>query len=140
MAAPTENPGRDAYVDLIKRAVTNYAYLGGDGSLEDFRAVRHYDLQKSQWKLDALSRPLTLLTKGQLDLIEKAVRTVVEQDVPGDFIEAGVWRGGAIILMRALLDAYAVTNRNIVAADSFAGIPLNTRAKNDPVDTWSDRW
>lgn len=138
MTAPS--PIRDAYIDLLKRAITNYAYLGGDTALEDFRCVTHYDLQKSEWKLDPLARPLTLLTTPQLDLIEKAVRTVVERSVPGDLIEAGVWRGGAIVLMRALLNAYEIGDRKVVAADSFAGIPVNTRAKNDPVDNWRDRW
>ncbi|WCT71833.1 macrocin O-methyltransferase [Sphingomonas naphthae] len=56
------------------------------------------------------------------------------------FIEAGIWRGGAIILMRALLDVYGADGRKVFAADSFAGIPLNTKAKNDPVDRWADRW
>ncbi|HVV33871.1 MAG TPA: TylF/MycF/NovP-related O-methyltransferase [Vitreimonas sp.] len=140
MATPENNPSRDAYLDLIKRAVTNYAYLGGSVSLDDFHCVRHYDLQKSEWKIEPLARPLTLLTKGQLDLIEKAVRTVIERNVPGDLIEAGVWRGGAIVLMRALLKAYEINDRKVIAADSFAGIPMNTRAKNDPVDNWRDRW
>lgn len=140
MTTLTENPNRDAYIDLIKRSVTNYEYLGGDASFENFRCVTHYDLQRSEWKIDPMSRPLTLLTKAQLDLVEKSVRTVVQNQVPGDFIEAGVWRGGVIVLMRALLNAYGVDDRRVYAADSFAGIPLNTRAKGDPVDAWRDRW
>jgi O-methyltransferase/8-demethyl-8-(2,3-dimethoxy-alpha-L-rhamnosyl)tetracenomycin-C 4'-O-methyltransferase len=28
----------------------------------------------------------------------------------------------------------------VLGADSFAGIPNNTRARNDPVDLWADRW
>ena len=58
----------------------------------------------------------------------------------GDLIEAGVWRGGCIAYMRAMLDAYAIPTRRVFAADSFAGIPRNTRAVNDPVDRWTDRW
>ena len=104
MTPPSEN--RDAYIELIKRSITNYEYLGGNSSFEEFRCVSHYDLQRSEWKIDTLARPLTLLTKAQLDLVEQVVRIVVERNVPGDFIEAGVWRGGVIVLMRALLNAY----------------------------------
>jgi hypothetical protein len=75
-----------------------------------------------------------------LDLVEKSILAVEERGVPGDFIEAGVWRGGVIILMRALINAHEIAERRIFAADSFAGIPKNVRATNDPVDSWRDRW
>lgn len=131
---------RDAYLDLIKRSVTNYAYLGGETEFEDFRCVKHYDLKQSQWKIDPIARPLSLLTKGQLDLLEKVGVALEQRGVPGDFIEAGIWRGGAVILMRALIDAYQMEDRRVFAADSFAGIPKNERGRNDPVDLWKDRW
>ena len=139
MTAP-ETAHRDAYIDLIKRSITNHLYLGGDNTFDKFRCVAHYDLQQSRWKIDPLSRPLTLLTKKQLDLIENCFVAVEKKGVPGDFIEAGIWRGGAVILMRALLKAYGIADRKIYAADSFAGIPKNTADRNDPVDKWSDRW
>lgn len=140
MRATSVNASREAYLELLKRSVTNYAYLGGDSAFEDFRCVRHYDIQQSQWKIDPLSKPLSLLTKGQLDLIEKIAVALDQRRVPGDFLEAGIWRGGAVALMRALIDAYAMDGRRVFAADSFAGIPKNERGRNDPVDLWKDRW
>ena len=140
MTALPEQFHRDAYIELLKRSITNYHYLGGDTPFENFRCVVHYDVPAGQWKIGRRARPCTLLSKSQLDLIESAVRMVEEGGVPGDFIEAGIWRGGAIILMRALLDADDIPGRKIFAADSFAGIPMNVRARNDPVDMWKDRW
>jgi hypothetical protein len=140
MNSPAADANREAYIDLIKRAITNYLYLGGDTPQDAFRCVTHYDLEQGKWQIDPLSRPTTLLTKSQLDLIEQAVLAVEARDVPGHFLEAGIWRGGAIILMRALLTAHNISGRKVFAADSFAGIPKNTRAINDPVDQWNDRW
>jgi O-methyltransferase len=140
MRTMSVKPNREAYIDLIKRSVTNYVYLGGDKAFEDFRCAVHYDLGQSQWKIDSLARPLSLLTKNQLDLIDKIVVALDRRGVPGDFIEAGIWRGGAVILMRALIAAHRLSGRRVFAADSFAGIPKNSRAKNDPVDLWKDRW
>lgn len=140
MTVSTEQLTRDAYLETIKRAVTNYHYLGGESSFEQFRCVNHYDLERGEWMVDPDSRPLTLLRKGQLDLIERAVAHIAQRNVAGDLMEAGIWRGGAIVLMRALLNAYGLAGRKVIAADSFTGIPLNTRATNDPVDQWSDRW
>jgi hypothetical protein len=138
MTAPPAN--RDAYIDLIKRSIANYLYLGGDASVDQFRCSAHYDIEQGHWKIDPLARPATLLTRAQLDLIEQCVLDVEARGVPGDLIEAGVWRGGVIILLRALINAYGIAQRKVFAADSFAGIPKNVRARNDPVDLWRDRW
>lgn len=48
---------------------------------------------------------------------------VIVRGVPGDFIETGVWRGGACIFMRALLKVYDVKERTVWVADSFEGLP-----------------
>jgi O-methyltransferase len=129
-----------AYLDRVKRAVTGYETLGGGISFEEFDCSVHYDLAESHWKIALEDRPLTLLSKGQLDLIERAILQVEAAQVPGDLIEAGVWRGGAVVLMRAVLAAQGIAGRNVVAADSFAGIPQSTRFAADPVNKWSDRW
>lgn len=136
----TSDPARERYLDLIKRAVTNYLYLGGERRVDRYNAFAHYDQAAHDWTIDPLSRPHTLQDRGQLDLIEQSVAAIVRGRVPGDFIEAGVWRGGAIILLRALIAAYDLPDRQVIAADSFAGIPRNTQFRHDPVDEWQDRW
>ena len=66
---------------------------------------------------------LTMLGLERLDNVQHCIEDVLARDVPGDFIEAGVWRGGATILMRGILKAHQVTDRRVWAADSFAGLP-----------------
>lgn len=56
---------------------------------------------------------------------------VIRECVPGDFLEAGVWRGGAAMMMRAVLKAHGGTDRRVIAADTFAGPPDG----GDPSDT-----
>lgn len=134
------NPLRDRYLDLIKRAVTNYVQLGGDQPFKRFHSVDLYDPLASQWTIPPLARPLTLLNPHQLALIETQFERIEAEGVAGDLIEAGVWRGGAIIFMRALLEAHGVATRQVIAADSFAGIPQSERFKHDQVNKWTDRW
>jgi Macrocin-O-methyltransferase (TylF) len=45
------------------------------------------------------------------------------EGIPGDLLEAGVWRGGACIYMRGILKACGVADRRVWVADSFAGLP-----------------
>lgn len=59
----------------------------------------------------------------RLDNIHECVEAIIQDNVPGDLIETGVWRGGACIFMRAALEAYGDENRNVWVADSFEGLP-----------------
>ena len=65
----------------------------------------------------------TMIGLKRLDNIQFCVETVIKEDIAGDLIETGVWRGGACILMRAVLAAYAIEDRKIYLADSFEGLP-----------------
>ena len=55
--------------------------------------------------------------------VRYCVEDVLMRNVPRDFIETGVWRGGATIFMRAILKVHEVTDRLVWVADSFAGLP-----------------
>lgn len=65
----------------------------------------------------------SMIGSRRLDNIRDCVQTVIREDIPGDFIETGVWRGGACIYLRAILEAYGVRDRRVWAADSFEGLP-----------------
>ena len=66
----------------------------------------------------------TMIGIKRMENIEYCVRKVIEENIPGDLIETGVWRGGATIFMRALLDAYGdQEDRTVFVADSFEGLP-----------------
>jgi hypothetical protein len=65
----------------------------------------------------------TMIGKKRLDNLQHCLETVLRGRVPGDLIEAGVWRGGACILMQALLTLHGETARRLFVADSFRGLP-----------------
>lgn len=65
----------------------------------------------------------TMIGGSRLDNLQFCVEDVLARGVPGDLIETGVWRGGATILMRAILKAYGDQTRKVFACDSFEGLP-----------------
>lgn len=65
----------------------------------------------------------TLIGLRGLYHLEDCITDVLRRQIPGDLIEAGVWRGGATIFMRAVLKAYGDTTRSVWVADSFEGPP-----------------
>jgi O-methyltransferase len=65
----------------------------------------------------------TMIGLKRLDNVQYRVESVLRDEIPGDLIEAGVWRGGATIFMRAVLAAHQNTDRTVWVADSFQGLP-----------------
>ena len=124
----------ERYIELLKRTLTDQIYersgnVGADGTLYD-------DTRRTQGR-DWPSRAHTMIGRLRLDNIQRCAERVFEDGIPGDFMETGVWRGGATIFMRALLDAHGDTTRRVWVADSFCGLPppdpeRYPADKNDP--------
>jgi O-methyltransferase len=82
-----------------------------------------YDESKRRLGLDWPADAETMVGKERLDNLQKCVCQTLNDNIPGDLIETGVWRGGCTILMRAILKAYHVTDKRVWVADSFQGLP-----------------
>jgi len=65
----------------------------------------------------------TMIGRKRLDQLRSCIEEVLLLGIPGDLIECGAWRGGATILMRAVLSAYGDAQRRVWVADSFEGLP-----------------
>lgn len=72
----------------------------------------------------------TMLGTRQLDNMQFCINDVLERGVPGDLLEAGVWRGGMTVFMRAVLKARGDTRRRVWVVDSFAGLPSPDKSKD----------
>jgi O-methyltransferase len=68
----------------------------------------------------------------RLENLQECMEEVLINQVPGDFIETGVWRGGTTIFMRALLKLHGVTDRTVWVADSFEGLPVPASLTDGP--------
>ena len=79
----------------------------------------------------------TMAGLKRLDNLEKCVESVLADNVPGDFVETGVWRGGSCIFMRGILFAHGLTGRTVWVADSFCGLP-SPDAQKYPADKGAD--
>jgi hypothetical protein len=96
-----------------------------------------YNAHAREFGLDWPSTALTMVGSHRLHNFRKLIERVIRSGVPGDIIETGVWRGGASILARAVLKAWGVTDRRILLADSFQGLPPPDESRC-PADQGSD--
>lgn len=74
-------------------------------------------------------------------LIE-SIRYLVQANVPGDFVECGVWRGGSVLTMILTLQELGLDNRDFWLYDTFEGMTAPTaedvsRFSSPALATWT---
>lgn len=148
--------GRALYLDLLKRTLTgavsenNDVVLGGarsGGSPVFYKNAAHqlgklvgrlgveiaykrpYDAELRSNGRDWPARADSMIGLKRMENIQYCVETAIREEVPGDLIETGVWRGGACIFMRGILKAYEDTTRKVWVSDSFEGLPAPDAAR-----------
>lgn len=75
----------------------------------------------------------TMIGEKRLDNIGQLINNICFYSIPGDFIETGVWRGGASIFMKGSLNHWKYQedeNRKIYVCDSFEGLPKPEHGKD----------
>lgn len=102
----------------LKRAVIRILKKRG------IRIVR--EVKFSQEKRDrGLDWPMfgfTMVGTKRLENLQNCVDRILSGNIPGDFVETGVWRGGSCIFVKALFNHYGV-DRLVWCCDSFEGMP-----------------
>lgn len=70
----------------------------------------------------------------RMNQLHACLDTILLENIQGDLIETGVWKGGATIFMRGFLAAHGITDRKVWVADSFCGLPPPTTEQDKGVD------
>lgn len=134
-AVSASGPGADgealrrAYLDLLKLCLCD---LGASSTTSVTRTQQGHVMSRElsgdqlRWRSAGMDWPLqglTMVGLRRLDDLQACVESVVREQVPGDLIEAGSWRGGASLLMRATLNTLGAEERTVWVSDSFQGFP-----------------
>jgi O-methyltransferase len=143
-------PGADArslrlaYLDLLKLTLCD---LAGTGTTSVTRTMtgdvmsRELEGDQLRFRAAGMDWPLhgmTMVGLARLDDLQRCVESVVADGVEGDVIEAGTWRGGASMLMRATLDTLGARERTVYVADSFQGFPQVQGEESGSYDLGAD--
>lgn len=148
---PTAQSPGELYLDLMKRCLTRTLVAKGRErhTLRPRRPIHRRANRAIQGAFGALNLELvrvissspqdyiesghaaenrvedaeTMLGTRQLDHVQACISDILQRNIPGDLLEAGVWRGGMTIFMRAALKAFGDTHRRVWLADSFEGLP-----------------
>ena len=88
--------------------------------------------------------PYTMTGVERITSLIDAVRYCVRRDIPGDFAECGVWRGGSVLAMVLTLQELGADDRRIHLYDTFEGMTRptehDTSSYDSPaLDAWNER-
>jgi 2-polyprenyl-3-methyl-5-hydroxy-6-metoxy-1,4-benzoquinol methylase len=111
---------RARYLDLMESTLIGAIYK--DPPFPTF-GVENFDESIRERGLDWPKNAFSMIGTARMRNFRTCLERAILSNVPGDIVETGVWRGGASILARAVLAAYGVTDRKVILADSFEGLP-----------------
>eukprot|EP00560_Eucampia_antarctica_P000568 CAMPEP_0197836816 /NCGR_PEP_ID=MMETSP1437-20131217/30079_1 /TAXON_ID=49252 ORGANISM="Eucampia antarctica, Strain CCMP1452" /NCGR_SAMPLE_ID=MMETSP1437 /ASSEMBLY_ACC=CAM_ASM_001096 /LENGTH=326 /DNA_ID=CAMNT_0043443291 /DNA_START=411 /DNA_END=1391 /DNA_ORIENTATION=+ len=130
---------QEMYLEMIKGLVSGTSFNDAEKSVSPgstFKTFRPFNLEVRQGGMDWTYLGDTMTGWKRLDNIRKLLKSVVEDTIPGDYIETGVWRGGASVYARAVLDVLGQTDRLSYVCDSFAGLPPGDRSLDRNDKNW----
>lgn len=98
-------------------------------------------------------KPYTMTTPERIGSLVNAVNYLIQNNIEGDFVECGVWRGGSTMAAIDTLINAKDTSREIYLYDTFEGMSepteadkvftgttadelMNTTEKEDPTSVW----
>jgi hypothetical protein len=96
--------------------------LTGDGAQSSVGIQPYDELRRSlgrDWPVAAD----TMIGRTRMRNLRNLVEAALQLGVEGDFVETGVWRGGACIYVKAIFEALGEQSRKVFVADSFRGLP-----------------
>lgn len=84
--------------------------------------VQNYDSNFLELLKKRTYSEYTMLSLPNLYALYSAIKHAVENNIPGDIVECGVWRGGAMMLAADTLILLGDKSRNIWLYDTYTGM------------------
>ncbi len=109
----------ELYLNLLKRCLLGELYQ--DGSITAGNEQPYDPALRAEGR-DWPQFAHTMIGRKRLDHLHECLDLIKDENISGDVIETGVWRGGASIFMRGFMKSHNEA-RTVWAADSFAGLP-----------------
>lgn len=121
--------GRHASEKQIMRRLINGIFhrFGYEISRPNFAP----DLTQEQHDVISAVRPYTLTSVERMIALSNAITHIAKNNVPGDIVECGVWRGGSMMLTALTLISHRDTHRTLHLYDTFEGMSPPTNVDID---------
>lgn len=104
-------------------------FVGSNDDLDSHTVP--FNLERRYGGLDWPLFGATMIGHLRLDNLRDCIFNVIEQQIVGDIVETGVWRGGAMLFAALLLEVLTpLSTRRVWLCDSFSGLPPASTEKD----------
>jgi len=117
---------------MTDSSLTEKKSFSSDGEMAEYLKSRGWgcespatfriDMEKEFLRIWETVSPYTMISIERGYALYSAVRHLLIRDIPGDFVECGVWQGGSCMLMALTVLAEKAEPRPIWLYDTFAGM------------------
>lgn len=81
------------------------------------------DVKDSEfWEIYNICKPYTMTTVERMYALYNSVNYILTNNIKGDFVECGVWRGGSSMIVAKMLHNRNISDRKIYLYDTFEGM------------------
>ncbi len=80
------------------------------------------DMDKDFFELAKKCKPFTMTSTERLYSVYKSVEYCIKNNIEGDFVECGVWKGGSSMMIALTLQKNNITDRKIYLYDTYEGM------------------
>jgi O-methyltransferase len=84
--------------------------------------IRHAEINDADWALYKEVKTLTMTPPDRVFALIDAMEYVCKNQIAGDFVECGVWRGGNAVIAANLFNRHGIKDKQIWLYDTFDGM------------------
>eukprot|EP00300_Choanocystis_sp_HF-7_P022923 c22556_g1_i1.p1 GENE.c22556_g1_i1~~c22556_g1_i1.p1 ORF type:complete len:361 (+),score=-31.31 c22556_g1_i1:47-1129(+) len=143
-----------AYCKLLQNILVGNAYLDAEMSVNPGLGQQYSTLAKynAETRLKGHDHPylgLSMIGFLRMQSLQDILITIMQSNIDGDFVETGVWRGGASMFAQGVIRGYHYAHlnsnkkgsekRKVFVCDSFQGLPEGNKLLH-PADTGWDNF
>lgn len=83
-----------------------------------------------------LCAPYTMTPKERMYSLYNSLNYIIDNNIPGDFVECGVWKGGSAMMIAKFLKIKKIENRKIYLYDTFEGM---VKPGDSDINLWGEK-
>lgn len=126
---------------FLKSIIQKLIHLSGYSIIPISNGL-YKDLDPEFSEIYIKTKDYSMTSVERMYALYKATQYIVKNNIEGDFVECGVWKGGSAMLIAYTLQKLEVKNRKIYLYDTFEGMSeptskdLSLGTKTKALDIW----
>jgi O-methyltransferase len=109
---------------MIKKVILGLVEkMGYTVSKKSLTGITNDIKEQEFWDIYSLCKPYTMTSLERMYALYQGMKYILENNIAGDIVECGVYRGGSSMMVAKMLQNRKIINRQVFLYDTFEGMP-----------------